>query len=63
MVSENKRFQKKKLNKTAGKGVKKAAKRTKVVLGAGALLAVAIPKIKKYGKPVLEVGKKIIFKS
>ena len=62
-MSENKRFQKKKLNKTAGKGVKKAAKGTKIVLETGALLAVAIPTIKKWGKPVLEVGKKIIFKS
>lgn len=62
-MSENKRFQKRKLNKDAGKGVKKAAKGTKVFLEAGAFLAVAIPTIKKFGKPVLEAGKKIIFKS
>jgi len=63
MMSENKRFQKKKLNKEDGKGVKKAAKGAKRFLKVGSLLLVAVPTIKKFGKPVLEAGKKIIFKS
>lgn len=62
-MAETKRFQKKKLNKEDGRGVKKAAKGAKGVLKVGTLLAVAIPTIKKFGKPALEVGKKIIFKS
>lgn len=63
MMSENKRFQKKKLNKEDGKDVKKAAKGVKGVLKVGTLLAVAVPAVKKFGKPALELGKKIIFKS
>ena len=62
-MSENKRFQKKKLNKEDGKGVKKAAKGAKGILKVGTLVAVAVPTIKKFGKPALEIGKKIMFKS
>ena len=62
-MSENKRFQKKKLNKEDGKGVKKAAKDVKSLLKVGTLLAVAVPTVKKFGKTAFEVGKKIMFKS
>lgn len=62
-MSESKRFQKKKLNKEDGKGVKKAAKGAKRFIKFGTFMAVAVPAVKKFGKPALEIGKKIIFKS
>ena len=65
-MSESKRIQKKKLNKEDGKGVKKAAKAAKGAKGLikfGTFMAVAVPTVKKFGKPALEIGKKIIFKS
>lgn len=63
MNAKNKRFQKKKLNKDEGKGIKKAAKGVKGIFKIGTLVAVAVPTIKKFGKPALEIGKRILFKS
>ena len=62
-MSESRRFQKKKLNKEDGKVVKKAAKGAKGLIKFGIFMAVAVPAVKKFGNPALELGKKIIFKS
>lgn len=61
-MAENKRFQKKKLDKEHNKKIKKAAKDVKKNAGFAGVVTVATPIIKKHGKDILNVGKSIIFK-
>ena len=62
MMSETKKFQKKKLNREDSKNIKMAAKRLKAVCGGVGAAALIVPIIQKHGKDILKVGKKMIFK-